>query len=389
MRRLAVLTAVLLVAAGSPSAAKRVSVLAVTHGSQGMSTLAWVDPLTLEPVLDGTVLRGRVVWPAARSPGGRYLLAVQGGAFRTLLRVVDLHRGGASPTLTIGGATGAFVVWPKPDRMIVVTIQNGRADQRLILAPHPLRVVARAPLAGTVVAAKRAGRSMVALLGPRGGIGPLRLLVIDAKGAVRTTELEGMAGGWEGHNTADGYVSRHAGPGLAVAPGARRVAVVGIARHAVVDLAGFRTTVRALAGRRIQKRGKGWWRDAVWLVRDRIAVTGVDYGGAAGEPSPGGLKIIDVGTGQIRTIDPTASYAAVRGRSMLFAWGRGLACFDLDGALRYHVDDASIGDVAFAYGHVYVNDSRDRTRFRVLDARTGRLLGRPTTESPTTVVGPI
>ena len=387
MKRLVILAAIVLAAGAEPSAAKRAQVLAVTHGSQGMSTLAWVDPLTLQPAPDGTVLRGRVVWPAAHSPSRRYLLAVQGGAFRTLLRVVDLQRGGAGRTLTIDGATGAFAAWSRPDRIIVVTIQNGRADQRLVLAPHPLRIVSRAPLAGTVVAAQRAGRNMIVLLGPHERIGPLRLLVIDPAGAVRTRELEGLAGGWEGHHTADGYVSRHAGPGLAVAPDARRVAVVAVARYAVVDLPNLRVTVRALAERRVQKRGEGWWREAVWLAGDRVAVTGVDYDGE--RSSPGALKVVDVGTGRAQTIDATASYAAVRSRSMLFAWGQGLACYDLDGALRYRVDDASIGDVAFAYGYVYVNDSRNRTRFRVLDARTGRLLGNAETAEPTTVVGPI
>ena len=91
--------------------------------------------------------------------------------------------------------------------------------------------------------------------------------------------------------------------------------------------------------------------------------------------------------GRAEALDPSASYVSRRGSS-LFAWGSGLACYDLDGTLRYRVGDASIGDVAFAYGFVYVNDSQNRIRFRVLEAATGRLLGRASTAQPTTIVGP-
>lgn len=384
MKRLVVLAAIVLAAGAEPSAAKRAPVLAVTHGSQGSSTLAWVDPLTLRPVGDRPLVQGRATWPVARSPGGRYLLTVEGGSSRALLRVVDLDRGRAAPTLTIEGATGANAVWSRPDRIVVITIRNGEADERLVLAPHPLRVLSRAALAGSLVGWKRAGAKLVLLHGPPGRIGSLRLTVADADGAARTTTLPGLNGGWEGHNTAEGYVSRHASPGLAVAPGGHRVAVVGTGRYAVVDLAHLRATVRPLGERRLQKRGEGWWREAVWLAGDRVAVTGIDY--EAGRPAPSGLMLIDVKNGRIEAVEASASYVSRRG-STLFAWGSGLACFDLDGTLRYRVEDASIGDVAFAYGFVYVNDSRNRTSFRVLEAGTGRLLGRAQTELPTTVVG--
>jgi hypothetical protein len=385
VKRLVVLAAIVLAAGAEPSAAKRAAVLAVTHGSQGMSTLAWVDPLTLTPVAEEPLVRGRATWPIARSPGGRYLLTVEGGASRVLLRVVDLERGRATPTLTIEGATGANAVWSRPDRIVVITIRNGEAAKRLVLAPHPLRVLSRAALAGSLVGWQRAGARLVLLHGPPRRIGPLRLTLAGADGGLHTTTLQGLNGGWEGRYTADGYVSRHASHGLAVAPDGRRVAVVGPARYAVVDLADLQATVRPLAERRLQKRGEGWWREAVWLTQDRVAVTGIDYD--AGRPEPSGLTLIDMKNGRTESVDASASHVSRRGSS-LFAWGSGLASYDLDGTLRYRVADASIGDVAFAYGFVYVNDSRNRTSFRVLEAATGRLLGNATTAEPTTIVGP-
>ncbi len=85
--------------------------------------------------------------------------------------------------------------------------------------------------------------------------------------------------------------------------------------------------------------------------------------------------------------NPIASYLSRRGSS-LFGWGGGLAATTSTGHSGIALRHASIGDVAFAYGLVYVNDSQNRTRFRVLEAATGRLLGRASTAQPTTIVGP-
>jgi hypothetical protein len=261
-------------------------------------------------------------------------------------------------------------------------MRNGSADERLVLSPHPLRVAKRAPVSGTIVAARSAGSSLVLLLAPPERIGPLRVVRLAADGETTTLALDGVTGGWQGRNTAEGYVSRQAGAALAVEPAGRRAVVVGLTRYAVVDLAARRAAVHALGGHRLQKRIEGWHRQAEWAGNGRVAVAGVDY--TADGAAPSGLQLVALRDGAVRTLDATASSVVRRG-VLLIGSGRGLSAFRLDGTPRYRVADESIGDVMVGRSYLYVNDSRDRTRFRLIDPADGRIAGRARTERPTTV----
>lgn len=380
MRRIGALIAAVLACGGSAAAGGPQPVLAVEWRERGQTSLLWVDPLTLRAVPGGRLVTGDAAWPHARSPGGRYLLSGSASATDVRLRVVDLSQKRASPVLVVSGANGLHAVWPARDRLVAVTFLNGRAVERLVVAPHPLRILRRTPLSGKILSASKAGARLVLLLGPDEGMGQLRVAVVGAD-SVRTLELEGMQGGTEQRGDGADYVHRVASPALVVDPSGRRSAVVGPLRYADIDLVRLIATTRVFPERRLQKRMDGWWRSAAWVGGNRIAVTGSDYGETS--PSPAGLLLVDLRDGQVRALDSTSSEVDVFGRTLI-GWGRAVNAYELDGTLRYGIDASS--EVMAGPTFLYLNDSRDRTSFRVVDPADGRVLGRARTTHPIWVV---
>jgi hypothetical protein len=139
MRRIGALVAIAVACGAAGASAARGPVLAVEWRDRGSASLVWVDPLSLRPVAGGRLVTGQGVWPYARSPGGRYLLTGSATATDVALRIVDLSTRRSSPVLRVPGATGAHAVWSARDRIDLVAFANGRAVERLVLAPRPLR----------------------------------------------------------------------------------------------------------------------------------------------------------------------------------------------------------------------------------------------------------
>jgi hypothetical protein len=356
-------------------------VLAVEWTGKGRTTLGWVDPLTLRAVPGGQLVSGVAAWPATRSPGGRFLLTTSAST-ATLFRVVDLARKRVSPVLELPGASGAHALWSRPDRIVAVTFRKGKALEAIALAPSPLRIVRRTPLSGTVVAARVAGARLVVLLGPREGIGPLRLAIVDGEAAIRTVALDGIAGGWESRRDGDDFVLRQAIPALAVDPSGRRAAVVGRVRYADVDLVSPTATTHPFAERYVQKRSEGWTRSGVWASGDRLAVTGWDFDDTA--PSPAGLRLVDLSDAALSMLDSTSTQVARVGRALV-GWGGAVSVYELDGTNRFRLANES-AEVMAGPSFLYLNDSRDRTRFRVVDPSDGRVLRRAQTARPLWIV---
>jgi hypothetical protein len=199
--------------------------------------------------------------------------------------------------------------------------------------------------------------------------------------AVRTAELDGVTGGIEQHGSGDDFVLRQAAPALVVDPSGRRAAVITPARYADVDLTRLQATTRAFPERRLQKRVEGWWRSGVWLGGGRIAVAGSDYG--ARSPEPSGLLLVDLVDGRTQALDATSSEVDLLGRTLV-GWGRAVNAYELDGTQRYRLEGAT--EVMVGPSFLYLNDSRDRTSFRVVDPADGRVLGRARTAHPLWVV---
>jgi hypothetical protein len=287
----------------------------------------------------------------------------------------------ASAALWIPAAAIASAHWVRPDRIVAVT--HGERAEVLVVDPVRLRLVSRVPLGGPVLSAGPTAGALVALVAPRGAIGPVRLAVVRAAGPAQEVTLEGIEGGWETLDR-DAHRVRHLSPGLALDPAGRTAVVVAADRAVEVELgtlAVTRTTV--LAERRPQKSIEGWARTAVWLGAGRVAVSGGDY--SAGETSIG-VQLVDVRRGSVSTLDAKASRIAVHGGGLL-AWGDGLARFDRDGRARYRaLAGEGVYDAMLGRDFLYVNDGPDRTDFRVVDPVSGRVLGQAWTDRPTTVL---
>jgi hypothetical protein len=148
------------------------------------------------------------------------------------------------------------------------------------------------------------------------------------------------------------------------------------------------------------KADQGPTRQAVWLGRGLLAVTGFDAhagvdprGGQAEWQTPAGLKLIDTRAWSVRTLEPRAARVAiVSDRLLAFGalWdsreqklsGSGLTAFGLDGSRRYHLyGDEPVSGVQglgprsrVLVGGAVGSSLFDRSA--LLDLRTGRAIGR-------------
>jgi hypothetical protein len=118
-------------------------------------------------------------------------------------------------------------------------------------------------------------------------------------------------------------------------------------------------------------------RDALWLGRGLLAITGLDG------TRPAGLTLVDTRRWSARKVDSRATAAAVAGGTLLATSvfdsrptaGSGLTGYSLRGRRRFHrYGDAPLGVVPVGR-RVLVADARGG-RVEMLDARTGRLLRR-------------
>jgi hypothetical protein len=306
------------------------------------AVLARLDPRTLRP-LPGPRVRlpygiSGYGWSPDRS------LLVLGDLDGDALHVVDPVRLRRVATVDIGIVAEApqALAWVGPRRLAVVAGNPGDGATLVMVDPAAGRVLSRRPLAPAgITAAAGAGDRMVLLRTSLDRIGPARLLVVDDRGRVRATELEGVSAGFQDPPDWDrpgAYgVSREAA--LAVDPDGRRAFVVtaGIT-VAEVDLDSLQVTYRGLRQpvsllRRLAhwlvppaeaKLIAGTWRAACWLGDGRMAVwgsesrvVGEEVAELRSEQRPSGLKLIDTRTWTVRTLHPTATDATWQGGRLL------------------------------------------------------------------------
>jgi hypothetical protein len=384
MKRL--LTGLLLIAvlAGTAAAgvAKPERVLAVEWQAGG-GKLRWVSPTTMRPVGSAVLNVGGA--PAdilAISPDGA--LAAIGGGEDGRLRFVRLDGLRPAGLMWLGGASAFKGIWSAPDRLVVLV--GGETAEVVVVDPAAGRVLHREPLPGLALGVVRAGNRLLTLLAPRGRVGTVQLVAVEADGTVRTVALDGIAAGFA-PPAAAGAAGRQALPALA-ANGSRAV-VVGVDRLAEVQLETLTVTGRPIVNRTIQKAAKlvhGWHRSAVWLRGDTIALWGSTLGSEGA--SSIGVRLLNVATGTERMLDAFALEAA-RAGSTLLTYGRDeLGGYRLDATKRFTVlQGTDTGYVQTAGRWAYVG-SGNSTRFAVVDVAGGRVVGHVRTAKPTTVFVP-
>lgn len=327
MKRIALLlaglaTLVPAAAAKEPAVTRATAVLAVIGADDGYAKLTWLEPSTLRQLKRGSVKLGDANG-AVYSPN-RTKVAMGSSAFG--VRVVDVRRMKLMGT-GLGRRLGWHlnpISWPTARRILAIEGHKRLPTSRLVVIdPVARRVLKRTPLDPPYSRWEPAARELVALASPLEGIGPARVVVVDASGVTRAVTLERIHAGGRTEGAEEDPTYTLASPGLAADVAGRKAYVVGKAPLlAEIDLDTLAVAYRELLPSRSpaarEKVVTGWSRQVTWLGDGRIAATGTEYDGL--RSTPAGLQLIDVRSGTVRTVDARAGFA-IAASGMLLAGG--------------------------------------------------------------------
>jgi hypothetical protein len=354
------------------------------HGSD---LLFRVHPRTLRP-LARPIRTFRSGYGLAFSPDGGILAYSDGSRARSRIHFVDVARWRSLGVAGLGRRGPLLVGWVSDDRVLAIAGQGFGRQQLILLDVTSRKVVARRPFAGLTLNALTIPGGYALALAPNRGIGPLRILLVDAQGGVRNIRLDGVeSGGTESERR-----GRFLTPGVALDSEGGRLYVVAARGLLVaeVELASGAVSYHPLGASASKGNIDVWWRQAAWAGNGRIAVTGQRWRPGRRRrppppPEPFGIRIIDTSDWSTTTLDPRPTEVHVSGDTVLangtrwFDGGRrsestGLLAFDATGRrtfTRFRGQDvATVG----SRGHVaYVWVRRTRT-LHVIDLRDGRSL---------------
>jgi hypothetical protein len=324
---------------------------------QGSLNLVRVDRGTLRPLAgphvrvtgDSEVLG----WSFARD---RSRIVLGSAARGATLRLIDLRAMRELGKVRIA-RRGSLVAtaWAGARRVLAVVVTPGccGAGDTIVVGvdSERRRVVWRRRLGGSLQSGQRAGGRLLLVLGPRGrSIGHSRLVEVGAGGQVRSAALPHIRSGTEpGSSRTGGPPNRSWSwdPGLAVdSSGARAFVVQAQAPVAEIELSSFQVRSHPLGGpARAPNAVVGHTRYALWLGRDRLAVTGFDE--RPGGPRPAGLTLIDTRRWRAQTIDRHTTEAALVSATLLASSflpsaggkiaGSGLTGYTTAGRRRFHL----------------------------------------------------
>jgi hypothetical protein len=318
--------------------------------------------------------------------------ACQAGVSLGTLQLVDLRRMRSVGCYTIGGYSAgdvAAVAWPSSDRLLVVTRSPfvGVDAEILVIDSGARRIIDRTPLEGVALTTARAGDRLVVLTGRRTYGEAQRVLVADARGGVRFVDMEVPPAS-----------------ALVVEPSGRRAYLVSAATVAEVDLDTLAVANHALSDQKsMLGRFLAWLvptaeakiapretRGALWLGGGVIASFGSDttIDGRTISSVPLGLRLIDTRTWTVRTVDEQVSSASLAGDVLLATGAKeiGLVAYDRSGAKRFQVLRGQSPVPIESYeSKVWINVGR-RPTLRVVDVRTGRVLGPRRAPLPTLLI---
>jgi hypothetical protein len=342
----------------------------------GSLGLVRVDRDTLRP------LPGRRV-PVAGEPLGwsfapdRSRLALGSTARGVKLRLIDLRAMRVLGDVRVSRrGSGIATAWAGRRRVLSVSVTPGccGAGDTIVAGVDAgrRRVAWRRKLGGSLQAGERFGRGLVLVLGPPGeAIGPSRLVRIDPRGVVSSAPLPDILSGTE----PDRPATRSWNPGLALDRAAGRAFVVQAeAPIAEVDLSTMEARSHALdVGAQAADALAGPERNALWLGRGLLAITGLDH-----PRTPAGLTLVDTRSWTARVIDARATdVARVGGTLLAYAFLRrvhGLTGYSLDGSRRFRTfrEDMVFGVQGLGRRALVAG----RGGIALIDARSGRRIRR-------------
>jgi hypothetical protein len=268
-----------------------------------------------------------------------------------------------------------------------VLVSYPRDSDVIAIDPRSGRVLGRRGLEGLVSHAVPTVRGLTLLTAPRKGLGPARIVLVDAALRVSTRTLDRVMIGSGVTENDDGELiaGRSNYAGFALRSGASRglgyVLAAG-APPALVDLSSLSVeypATRALSA--TVKSTEGSWRFAHWVGADTVVYGGVDYS-ASDKPNDVPLQLLDTRTWEGRVLDATAS-AAVVGSGLVLALDSrpsvaralGVRAYALDGRLRFAAfRTLAVGDVQISGMRALATLFGRRPVGKVLDLRTGALV---------------
>ena len=391
-------------------------------GGPRPARLVRVDARTLRPRAGRRVPLAAHTFGWSFSPRSSRLAIGSDGSGE--VRLVDLRRWRVLGDVKVRVERRGSVIgtaWAGESRVLAAVVSPGCCGlgdttvAGIAAAPRP-RLVWQRRLGGSLQAGERFRRSLVLVLGPRGrALGSSRLVVVAPDGRLRSARLTEITSGSEATGGSDPgrFLVRAWNPGLAVdRRGARAFVVQAGAPVAEVDLRSLEVRYHSLSepislvGRLREwlepkahaKAQEGPSRQALWLGRGLLAVTGTDThagvdlrGRQQQWETPAGLKLIDTRRWSIRTLDPHATSVTVAAGTLLafgIVWdsrrqklsGSGLTGYSLYGERRFHrYGRDPISGVQTLGERILVGGAAGSRIFRrgaLLDARTGRELRR-------------
>jgi hypothetical protein len=397
-----------LVTKGTPAAVLGVS----TRNPSG--TLAWFNPLTLEPLRgrkapladhDGSSAfsadRSRIAFAAACGGGGLASIRFVNARAMRVLGDLRLSRyfWDCADALT----------WLRQDRLLALLGSNSAGgyerEEAVVIDPTTRRVVRRvalpdAPLFGT----GSTHDELVLLFGGDDAFAPARIAVVDADGNVRTTSVDSVPVGTVVDESSQNYRARTIQPGFAVDPGGRRAFLVPASGPiAEIDLQTLAVTYHKLDHPSLLRRFLDWLtptanakemegpvREARWLGDGLLAVSGLDYAlanpGTESEHmvgTPAGVELVDTRSWRAQMLSNGSSSFAV-GPGLVVAeegaWedekpvasSPGLVAFGPDGRERWQLHpNTRLGiDISGSLGYVWLSHGH----MEVVDLATGEVL---------------
>jgi DNA-binding beta-propeller fold protein YncE len=341
---------------------------------------------------------GTACWsvpPWTVSPDGKRVAVARNNA--SSVELIDPTRVRVLARIPIGGGSVGALTWLTRNRLIALQEIGGERQRLLVLDLATRRVVARHPLGGSVQQLAVAGNRLVLLLSPAQSIGPARIAIADAAGALRFVRLGQIRAGSHVLGTGSTFAIETQLPGLAVDPIGGHAFVIDENRVAEVDLAHLGVSYHALLNRRpaaATKEISGHQRDAHWLGDGLLAVSGSNN--TRDHTQPAGLLLIDTSNWSVRTFDPDATGFELAGNLLLAtgeraesgrAVGIGIAAYAFDGGKRFRVLDGQPAWLELAYGgRAYVGVS-GQNPLTIVDLKTGAVAGKRTLPLPTLLLG--
>lgn len=340
---------------------------------------------------------GAACWsapPWALAPDGQRFAVARNDA--SSIELIDSRTLRVISRVPIGGGSIGALSWLASDRLLALQEVGGERQRLLVVDPTTQRVVGRHPLNGSVQRLALAGHRLVLVLAPAQTIGSARIAVVSQTGAVRVVPLGQIRAGSKVLGAGSQFAFETQLPGLAIDPGGGHAFVVDAGGIAQLDLARLTVSYHPLERQTAAatKEVSGHERDAVWLGRGVLAVSGSDT--ARDQFQPAGLLAIDTKTWSVRTLNAEATSVELAGNLLLAtgersdagkAVGIGLVVYGLDGSERFQALGCQPVWLALAYGgRAYLGISGEDP-LTIVDLASGAVTGRRTLPLPTLLIG--